>query len=93
MDQRHIERTLLRVRLLLIRSAAHRMGLRTLEATQLSSSNDSPKGSRHSQKHLATNRSRRMILGSDPDLALTLFSPHRAEGKRSECRPAQERLA
>lgn len=34
MDQRHIERTLLRVRLLLTRSAAHRMGLRTLEDTQ-----------------------------------------------------------
>ena len=34
MDQGHIERTLLRVRLLLTRSAAHRMGLRTLEDTQ-----------------------------------------------------------
>ncbi len=34
MDQRHIERTLLRVRLLLTRSAVHRMGLRTLEETQ-----------------------------------------------------------
>ena len=34
MDQGHIERTLLRVRLLLTRSAVHRMGLRTLEDTQ-----------------------------------------------------------
>jgi hypothetical protein len=33
-DQGHIERTLLRVRLLLTRSAAHRMGLRTLEDSQ-----------------------------------------------------------
>ena len=34
MDRGHIERTLLRVRLLLTRSAVHRMGLRTLEDTQ-----------------------------------------------------------
>ena len=34
MEQGHIERTLLRVRLLLTRSAVHRMGLRTLEDTQ-----------------------------------------------------------
>lgn len=34
MDQQHIERTLLRTRLLLTRSAVHRMGLHTLEDSQ-----------------------------------------------------------